>query len=111
LLKDSRELITQDNELQDLQRTACSECEDLKKQVASLEAESTNFLERATTAENQQSLLQVHVGHKTRQYNQSRTSVLGLEGQVRQLDRSLMDECTKLEDEKRRSSELQACIE
>lgn len=51
LLKESGELIAQDNELQNMQRTTYSECEDLKKQVASLEVERTNLLGRATTAE------------------------------------------------------------
>lgn len=110
LLKESRELIAHDNELQEMHRTTHSECEDLKKRVANLESERTNLLGRATTAEKQQSLLQVHIDHKTRQYNQRQTSALGLEGQVRQLERSLVIDRTKLEDEKRRSAELQTSI-
>jgi hypothetical protein len=110
LLKESSELIAQDNELQNMHRTTHSECEGLKKQVASLEAERTNLLDRATTAEQQQSVLQVQIDHTTRQYNQSRASILGLEGQVRQLDHSLVDDRNKLEDEKRRSAELQTSI-
>jgi chromosome segregation ATPase len=111
LLKESHELIAQDNELQKMHLTTHSECENLKKQVANLDSERTDLLNRATTAERQQKLLQSNLDHKTRQYSQSQTSVLGLEGQVRQLDRSLVDDHTKLEDEKPRSAELQASIE
>ena len=111
LLSESHELIAQDNELQKLHRTTHSECEGLKKQVAGLDLERANLLDRATTAEKQQNVLQVEIDHKTRQYNQSQTSVLGLEGQVRQLDRSLLVDRAKLEDEKRRSAELQTSVE
>lgn len=111
LLRESRELLAQDNELQKIHRTTHSECEDLKKHVASLKSEQTNLLDRATIAEKQQSLLQADFNHKTRQYEQSQTSVLDLEGRVRQLDRSLLADRTKLEDEKQRNAELQTSDE
>ena len=111
LLEESHELIAHDNELQKMHSTTHSECEDLKKQVASLESERTSLLKRATTAEKQQNLLQVDIDHKTRQYNQSQTSVLGLEKQVRQLDRSLLVDRTNLEDEKLRNAGLQTSVE
>ena len=83
LLNESHKLIVQDNELQRMHRTTHSKCENLKNQVASLESERKNLVERAITAENQQTLLQAGIDHKIRQYSQIQTSVLGLEGQVR----------------------------
>ena len=110
LLKECKEIIAQDTELQQIYSTTQRQCENLGDQVATLESERADILNRATTAEEQQNLLQVHIDHRIRQYNQSQTSVLGLEGQVQQLERSQEIDHTKFEDEKRRCAELQASI-
>jgi len=51
LLKECQEMIAQDNELQRTHSATQRQCEDLQKQVAVLDSERTNLLDRATEAE------------------------------------------------------------
>jgi chromosome segregation ATPase len=110
LLRECQEVIAQDTDLQQFYDTAQLQCEALRKQVTNLETERTSLQDHAATADKQQSLLQVQIDHRIRQYNKGQTVVSSLEEQVRQLEGSLDLNRTKLEDEKRRTAEMQTSI-
>jgi hypothetical protein len=103
LLKGCQEVIAQDTDLQQFYETSQLQCDELKKQVANLVSDRTRLQGDAATAEKQQSLLQVQIDHRIREYNKRQTLVHNLEGKVRQLEGSANLDHTKFEDEKRRS--------